>query len=673
MTSQAGRPLRATIAGDVGRPRALAVSALGAALGTAIVLISGSGGPSGVDRPISRPHAVAAIGCASCHDSSALRESEHDTVPFFARTACVGCHAEHDHRSTRSGHRVAASRGELSCATCHPVHEGAQGVSFLGGRKYERWASGTSTETHDLPPAVIAPKGATVPLVALAACTRCHDPKSPRDPIAACVPRSPVDFVAWDAARVAVAESAWKTKPASSTSPLMPAFGALFGASAMIAPLALHARRKRRSVAPRQAPVLRPAERRRLPTINASTCLGCHACVDACPFDVLAVERYTAVVARPDECCGVLTCEAVCPNESLTISEGERISDQPSVDENLESRDVPGLFIAGDLSGVPLIKNAINQGAFVVDRVASRGAAARSQGLDVIIVGAGPAGLSAALRAKERGLSYVVLEQSTVAASIKSFPRSKIVYDPPIDLPTYGELWLRETTKEELVTQWLRIVRTRSLAVREHHRVVGVERVRDGAVSSFRVTTETEGAAPCRKTFTAPYVILAIGRRGTPRKLPLEIEEGAESNVSYALVDARSFAQKRVVIAGLGDGAMEAAIALAAQPGTSITMTYRGATFTRGKARTIAKVRELVTAGRIRIAFETVPHRVTKTAVTLASAHGESGASRERIAADALLVLVGGVPSWDLLTSAGIRRTEARDTHVVPPPGNTPL
>ncbi|HSO39324.1 MAG TPA: FAD-dependent oxidoreductase, partial [Labilithrix sp.] len=98
---------------------------------------------------------------------------------------------------------------------------------------------------------------------------------------------------------------------------------------------------------------------------------------------------------------------------------------------------------------------------------------------------------------------------------------------------------------------------------------------------------------------------------------------------------------------------MEAAIALARQPETTVTLTHRGATFTRGKARNIAEVKELAAKGRLRILFETVPVAVTRTTVTVAGV--TSGKGRRTLQADALLVLVGGVPSWDLLVRAGIR------------------
>ena len=168
---------------------------------------------------------------------------------------------------------------------------------------------------------------------------------------------------------------------------------------------------------------------------------------------------------------------------------------------------------------------------------------------------------------------------------------------------------------------------------------------------AFTITTARNDHSA--ETYRASRVVLAIGRRGTPRLLDLAIEPGAEGRVSYALADARSFAGKRVVIAGLGDTAMEAAIAIARQPETSVTMSYRGSTFTRGKSRNIAEVKELVAKGRLRILFETVPVGVTVTTVTVAGV--TVGKARRTLQADALIVLVGGLPSWDLLGRSGIR------------------
>src|SRR5262249_43486491 len=210
---------------------------------------------------------------------------------------------------------------------------------------------------------------------------------------------------------------------------------------------AIAARRRKRSKDDAANPMLKPAARVRLPQINANTCLGCYACVDACPYDVLEVERYVAVLARPEACCGLTLCEQRCPNGSLQITDGDPIGDRPRLGDDLDSPDVPGLYLAGDITGLPLIKNAIHQGAHAVTKIAAelgKGTGRADGALDLIIVGAGPAGISAALKAKELGLSFAVIEQGNVAQSIQSFPRGKLVFDQPLELPVSGKLWLKE-------------------------------------------------------------------------------------------------------------------------------------------------------------------------------------------------------------------------------------
>jgi thioredoxin reductase len=689
---------KATRTSDVTRPRTLAVATLGAAVGVTAAVVA-QGTPLAPERPIARPHAK--VACASCHSRPVAASASAPAPAAHAAAACKTCHGT-AHASVRQAHRELAAKGELPCATCHAQHADAQGVTFEDGAVV-RWGAGAHVALRPSPKSgvqagAIAP-GTTVPLVPLAACAQCHDPSRAEDPISACVPSgsrvagadagaivlrsvasqcfdehrrldepaqavgSPAcerqhgstRFVVWEAARDVAATTPWVAPVEAEGLPWAPPAGALAGALVAGAGATAIDRRRRRAAGAKEAAVpLAPAARKRLPTIDTSTCLGCYACVDACPFDVLAIERYVAVVARPEECCGVVLCEQVCPNGSLRVEDGEPIADRPATDEHLESRDVPGLFLAGDLTGLPLIKNAINQGARVVDRIARTLPRRRTEPIDVIVIGAGPAGLSAALRAKERDLACVVLEQATVAASIKSFPRDKIVHDPPLDLPVEGELWLKESTKEELLAQWARIVRTRGLDVREGHRVIDVARDEQG----FTVTVEHDGGS--RTSLRGSRVVLAIGRRGTPRRLDLEIERGAEDRVAYALADARSFEGKRVVVVGLGDSAMEAAVALARQPGTSVTISYRGSRFARGKAKNIAEVESLVARKKIKILFETIPVAVTRTGVVLEGTGAHAG--RRTIGADAMLVLIGGVPAWDLLTRAGIRRPRRKDT-----------
>ncbi len=403
--------------------------------------------------------------------------------------------------------------------------------------------------------------------------------------------------------------------------------------------------RRKRSRAALAAVVPEAAARVRLPQIDTSTCLGCYACVDACPYDVLEVERYVAVVVRPDACCGLTLCEQRCPNGSLRITDGEPIGDRPRLGGELDSLDVPGLYLAGDVTGLPLIKNAILQGARAAERIA---ASLQEKGgaLDLVIVGAGPAGISAALRASELGLSFEVIEQGSVAQSIRSFPRGKLVFDQPLELPVTGKLWLRESTKEELLSHWLRIVRQSKLPIREDTRMTGVVRDGDGL---FRVTSEPrEGGEP--RVTVARRVLLAIGQRGSPRRLPVALTPEVEARVYYHLSDAKSFEGKRVLVVGLGDVAMEAAVALSRQPSTAVTIVHRGESFSRGKSRNIAEVERLVATGRIGLRLGTGITAITPEQVTVRGPKGEA-----TLGYDAVLVMIGSIPPWEALRAVGVR------------------
>ena len=611
---------------DVRRARDILVCAAACAAGLG-VFAAGSKLAGRATEPgpgaLSRPHALAHLACEACHGRGAPAAS------------CTGCHDAAKHRSTRPGHARLGS--ELRCVDCHRAHGEGQTVAFEPSGAFVRSGAGAETRgqlPHGAP-------SATVPLVPLAACTRCHDPSSRTDPIATCSANGAVTcmdehqkagttrrFGAWTAASEVARTTPWVGKAREPEGPWGFAAAGIFSTGA-----ALALRRRRR--APVSSPVpLAPPPARKLPVIDASTCLGCHACVDACPFDVLEVEKFVAVVARPDDCCGAVTCEQACPNGSLRVAD-EGAESPRIVGDRLESVDVPGVFLAGDLTGLPLIKNALRQGAAAVDAIAEELPKKRKNDdglLDLVIVGAGPAGLAASLRAKERRLDWVALEQATIAASIQAFPRHKLVYDQPLHVPVEGELWMSECTKEELLAQWTRVARKHALDVREHHRVTDV--ARDG--EAFVVRAEHDGR---EVSWRARRVLVATGRRGSPRKLPIDVAPGAESKIFYHLADARSLAGQRVLVVGLGDSAMEAAIALAGQPGTHVTMCHRREGFTRGKARNVAETKALVARGRIDLRFRTELAAVGKTAV-LKTPDGPS-----ELEIDAVFVLIGGAPS----------------------------
>jgi thioredoxin reductase len=244
-----------------------------------------------------------------------------------------------------------------------------------------------------------------------------------------------------------------------------------------------------------------------------------------------------------------------------------------------------------------------------------------------------------------------VLEQATMAASIQSFPRNKLVFDQPMQLPVVGDLWLKEATKEELLVQWTRIARQKRIDIREQHRVIAFDR--DDKKIVVRATHGDE-----EQLFETSHVVLATGRRGTPRRLDAPIAPDALASVSYSLADARTFAGKEVIVVGLGDSAMEAAIALARQPGCQVTVSYRGADFGRGKSRNVSEMKSLAARGKIRLELGSSVRRVDHRQLTL-DIHGKP----KILSFDAVLVMIGGTPSSELLSAAGV--TWGAHTHEI--------
>jgi len=420
---------------------------------------------------------------------------------------------------------------------------------------------------------------------------------------------------------------------------------ALYGAPLAVT-LAVYLRRQRRIAAHlRQvqedavaAGMTEPASLH--PLIDASKCLGCGACVKACPeqphHEVLGLIDGKAVLVGPTECIGHGACKAVCPFHAITLVFGteRRGLDIPVLKPNFESN-VRGIYVAGELGGMGLIKNALAQGQQALEAIAKAGVK-RPGALDVLIVGAGPAGLAASLAAKKLGLAYQTIEQDSLGGAVFQYPRGKLVMTAPVELPIVGKVHFRNTSKETLLKFWTDACNNNGLNIRYQERVEAVE-AKDGA---FHVRAGSQQYVACA-------VLLAIGRRGTPRKLGVPGEELPK--VVYRLIDPEQYRGSKVVVVGGGDSALEAAASVAELGDTSVILSYRGEAFQRAKQRNRQRVEEASSKGQLKVLLNSQIREIRPDEVLLKNAGQEL-----KVSNDAVIVSVGGIVPNDFLRSIGI-------------------
>lgn len=378
------------------------------------------------------------------------------------------------------------------------------------------------------------------------------------------------------------------------------------------------------------------------PVIDTSQCIGCGACVGACPempdHQVLGVIDGKAQLVSPTDCIGHGACKVACPTHAIELVFGTetRGVNIPVLNANFESN-VPGVYIAGELGGMGLIRNALTQGHQAMEAIA---AAKRRdpKRLDVVIVGAGPAGFAAALTAKSLGMRYVVLEQESLGGCVFQYPRSKLVMTQPVTLPIVGRLQFKVVSKEQLLEFWEKTTTQQQLDVRVRQQVVQVDRSAD----AFVVRTAAGLALPCSS------VLLAIGRRGTPRKLGVSGE--SLPKVVYRLIDPEQYRGAQVLVVGGGDSALEAAASIAEQPNSYVTLSYRGAVFTRAKPRNRERVAAATAAGKLQVLLESTVKGIEAGAVRLMHS------SREQVLRnDFVIVNAGGVLPNDFLQAIGVQ------------------
>ena len=376
------------------------------------------------------------------------------------------------------------------------------------------------------------------------------------------------------------------------------------------------------------------------PIIN-TRCIGCGSCVKACPeqehHTILGIVRGRAELINPGDCIGHGACKTACPVEAITLVFGteRRGVDIPVLKPNFEST-VPGIFIAGELGGMGLIRNALEQGRQAVEAIRSRGGTSGGEDLDLIIVGAGPAGFAASLTAMSHGMRFVTLEQESLGGCVFQYPRGKLVMTAPATVPMVGKINFRQTSKEALLEFWKEAERKTGVKINYRERVEDISREAGG----FVVKTS-------RAQYRGRSVLLAIGRRGTPRKLNVPGEDLPK--VVYRLVDPEQYAGQKVLVVGGGDSALEAAASVAESGSGGVVLSYRGDAFDRAKARNRDRIEAAASSGTLQVLLQSNVKQIEREQVAI-----EHAGQMLSVRNDAVIVSAGGVLPSDFLRRIGI-------------------
>jgi thioredoxin reductase/Pyruvate/2-oxoacid:ferredoxin oxidoreductase delta subunit len=380
------------------------------------------------------------------------------------------------------------------------------------------------------------------------------------------------------------------------------------------------------------------------PHIDSNYCIGCGTCTSVCPEgDVLALIAGKAVIVNGHKCIGHGLCADACPVGAITMvmASPSMAADMPHLTPEYETS-IPGLFIVGELGGLALIKNAVNQGRDCIDTIANR-LAANGNGrpvpgtYDVLIVGAGPAGISASLRAIERKLNYITLERDEVGGTVAKYPRQKLVMTSPVEFPMYGKFKKMQLSKEHLLAFWDMVLNRADFNVSTGEKV---EDIRKGEDRVFTVVTN-------RGEYRARGVVLALGRAGEPRKLGVKGEELPK--VMYRLIEADHYINKKILVIGGGDSAVEAAMGLASQTGNEVTLSYRSERFSRIKERNAKRIEDFAHKGKVKVLFQSTPVEFKAESVVV-----DINGSVQEIPNDYVWIFAGGNPPNAFLKKIGV-------------------
>jgi thioredoxin reductase (NADPH) len=381
------------------------------------------------------------------------------------------------------------------------------------------------------------------------------------------------------------------------------------------------------------------------PFIDLNACIGSGACIKACPEqDILGLVHGKATVINATNCIGHGACFHACPVEAISLRIGteKRGVELPHVNQNYETN-VKGLYIAGELGGMGLIKNSVEQGKLAIENLAKHGKPAKEGILDLAIIGAGPAGISASLTAKKLGLSFVTLEQDSLGGTVFTFPRSKVVMTNPMDLPLYGKVKLFDTSKQELLNIWNDALGKNNITIQENTKVESIVPMMN---DTFKLVS-TDG-----KEIIANHVLIAIGRRGSPRKLNIPGEESTK--VAYRLLEPERIEGKKIIVVGGGDSAVESAMLLMDK--NEVLLSYRKEQFARIKAKNSQNIEDAIKKNKLKVAFNSELLKINEQEVIIKL--DDSNLNGTVIPNDLVYIFIGGELPTQFLQNVGIQITK---------------
>lgn len=379
------------------------------------------------------------------------------------------------------------------------------------------------------------------------------------------------------------------------------------------------------------------------PVVQINDCIQTGACIAACPEkDILGIVNGKATTINASQCIGHGACFHACPTQAITLCIGteKRGVELPHVNHNFETN-IPGIFIAGELGGMGLIKNAVEQGKQAVENIVKIIKKEHEADFDLLIVGAGPAGISASLTAKKYKLKFTTLEQDSLGGTVFTFPRSKIVMTSAMNLPLFGKVKLFETSKAELLDLWNQALNKNDISIRENTKVDSIAREN----GHFNVITLAG------EKITTKHVLLSIGRRGSPRKLNISGEN--LEKVAYRLLEPEDIEGKDILIVGGGDSAVESAMLLADQ--NNVTLSYRKDVFHRIKPKNSERIMDAIKQNRIDVRFNTKPIDINTNEVILSSGRNGNNVSLKN---DLVYIFAGGELPTQFLQKVGLKITK---------------